>query len=335
VRPFVLPPNVLHHFYAGGARIAALRGLELADDHCPEEWIGSVNTTFGDETRGLSRLADGTYVRDAIAADPEGFLGAAHAARWGADPGLLVKLLDAGQRLPVHFHPGRAFAAEHLGLRHGKTEAWIILEAEPGASVHAGFAEAVDVDALRGWMRDQDSAAMLAAMRELPVQAGDAIFIPAGTPHAIGEGILLVELQEPTDLSIVMEWTGFELTEDEGHLGLGWDVALQAVDRSAWDDERLAALTAGGEHGSLLGPGAEPYFRADTVTGGDRLDPGFAILVGTAGDGALVTEAGDSQPFARGSAVLVPHAAGAGELRGDVSAIRCRPADPSAPEARE
>jgi mannose-6-phosphate isomerase len=333
VNPIVLPPNVLHHFYAGGPRIAGLRGLDLADDHMPEEWIGAINTTFGDTTRGLSKLPDGTYVRDAIAAEPEAYLGPEHVARWGADTGLLVKLLDAGQRLPVHFHPGGAFAAEHLDLAHGKTEAWIILDADPGARIHAGFAEEVDLDTVRGWMRDQDSAAMLAALRELPVRAGDAIFVPAGTPHAIGDGILMVELQEPTDLSVNLEWNGFELTEDTSHLGLGWDVALQALDRTAWDDERLAALTHR-QNGSLLGADAEPYFRADRVEGDAQLDQGFTILVGTHGAGTLETDRGGEQPFTRGDAVLIPHAAGAGELRGDVAAIRSRPADPSAPERR-
>jgi mannose-6-phosphate isomerase len=334
MRPLVLPPNVLHHFYAGGRRIAELRGLDIADDHMPEEWIGAVNTTFGDATRGLSRLDDGSFLRDAIAADPEGFLGADHVARWGADTGLLVKLLDAGQRLPVHFHPGREFAAEHLGLAHGKTEAWIIVDADPGAAVYAGFAEDTDLDTIRGWMREQDSAAMLAALRRLEVEPGDAVFVPAGTPHVIGEGILLVELQEPTDLSVTMEWNGFELTEDDGHLDLGWDLALQALDRTAWDDERLAALTRGGRAPSLFGPDSAPYFRAERITGDTPLDAGFQILVGTAGAGTLVTTAGGEQPFARGSAVLIPHAAGSGDLRGDVTAIRSRPADPAAPEGR-
>jgi mannose-6-phosphate isomerase len=333
MKPIVLPPNVLHHFYRGGARIADLRGLHLADDHSPEEWVGAVNTTF-DGSRGLSRLEDGTLLRDAIEADPDTYLGAEHVARWGSDPGLLVKLLDAGQRLPVHYHPGRPFAGEHLDLGHGKTEAWIIVDADPGASVHVGFAEDVDEATVHEWMRDQDSAAMLAAMREIPVSAGDAIFIPAGTPHAIGADILLVELQEPTDLSVVLEWTGFELTEDDSHLDLGWDRALGALDRSRWDDERLAALTAGGAGRQLLGPDADAYFRAERVSGGDALDQGFSILIGTEGEGTLVTEAGGEQPFGRGSAVLVPHAAGAGELRGDVTAIRSRPADPGAPEGR-
>ena len=160
MKPQLLPPNVLRHFYAGGARIAALRGLELDSDHMPEEWLGAANTTFGDDERGLSRLADGTLVRDAIQADPEGYLGPEHVARFGPDPALLVKLLDAGQRLPVHFHPGRPFAREALGSRYGKTEAWWIVEAEPGAAVHVGFERDIElrelsrVDAYPGRRRD-------------------------------------------------------------------------------------------------------------------------------------------------------------------------------------
>jgi mannose-6-phosphate isomerase len=306
--PVELPPNVLRHFYRGGARIAALRGLELDSDHMPEEWIGAVNPAFGHAGRGLSRLADGTLVRDAIASDPQAYLGRA------GEPGLLVKLLDAGQRLPVHFHPGRAFAREALGSRYGKTEAWLVVEAEPGATVHAGFNRRIELAELRAWMRAQDAAAMLAAMHELPVAAGDAIFVPAGTPHAIGAGILLVELQEPTDLSVLLEWDGFELTEDDGHLGLGWERALQALEREPRTVAPARELPAE----------ADPYFRAEHIAGGSRLDAGFSILVGLEGAGTLAMEAGEL-PFGRGSAVLVPYAAGAGELRGDARGIRCRP----------
>jgi len=311
VKPQALPPNVLTHFYAGGARIARFRGIELASDHMPEEWIGAVNTTFGATgDRGLSRLQDGTLVRDAIGADPGAWLGADHVARFGSDPALLTKLLDAGQRLPVHFHPGRELAHEHLGLDHGKTEAWIILEAEPGASVHVGFRQDADEATVREWMRAQDSAAMLAALHELPVQAGDVIHVPAGTPHSIGAGILLAELQEPTDLSINLEWAGFDLDEDGSHLGLGWDTALSALNRAAF----------AGRIARVLPPEAAPFFRAERVAGGETLDPGFSVLLGLEGGGELA-----GLPVRRGSAILIPHAAGALALTGDVTALRCRP----------
>ena len=325
MRPIELPPNLQRHFYAGGPRIAALRGLDLDAERMPEEWIGAVSSMFGQPDRGLSRLADGTLLRDAVAADPEAYLGPEHVARYGADTGLLVKLLDAGQRLPVHFHPGRPFAREALDSAHGKTEAWIILEADPRAIVHVGWSEAVEPAQVREWMRTQDAPAMLEAMNALRVAAGDAIFVPAGTPHAIGAGILLVELQEPTDFSVLLEWEAFPLTEEQAHLGLGWDLALQALD-----------YTPNGPPGpreGLLPEAADPYFRAERRTAATTLDPGFSILVGLTGNGTLATEAGDV-PFGRGSAVLVPYSAGAGELRGDAAAIRCRPPDPAAGAGR-
>lgn len=321
MKPCTLPPNVLRHFYAGGERIAALRGTEPAD-HTPEEWIGAVNTTF-DGSRGPSSLADGTLVRDAIAADPSAFLGPEHVARYGTDPGLLVKLLDAGQRLPVHFHPDREFARRELGLLHGKTEAWLIVEADPGASVWVGFSREVGLDQVREWMASQDSSAMLGALHELPVSAGDAVFVPAGAPHAIGAGILMVEVQEPTDLSVLLEWNGFELSEDEGHLGLGWDTALGALDTSAWSVASVEALRGPGPGRSLLPATADPWFRAERVSGGDELEPGFSILVGLAGSG----DAG-GEPFGRGTALLVPFVAGPIVLGGDVEAILCRPPAP-------
>ncbi len=331
--PQALPPNLLRHFYAGGARIAALRGLDAPSEPSPEEWLAAVNTTFGDEDsgRGLSALADGTLLRDAVAADPEGWLGPDHVARFGADPALLTKLLDAGQRLPVHFHPGRPFGQHRLGLAHGKTEAWLILEADPDAEVHVGFAETVSEEVVRDWLEEQDGTAMLAAMARLPISPGDALFVPAGTPHAIGAGILLLELQEPTDLSIMLEAAPFGFGERDATLGLGWETALPALDRSGFDGDRLAALRP--PEGRLLPAAADPYFRAEAVAAGDRLDAGYSVLVGLEGDGTLRTEAGEVR-FGAGSAVLLPHAAGPAELDGDARGLRCRPPDPAAPEGR-
>jgi mannose-6-phosphate isomerase len=302
MKPEVLPPNVLRHFYAGGARIARLRGLTLESGHMPEEWLGAVNTTF-DGTRGLSRLQDGTLVRDAIAAGPAAWLGERE------DPGLLVKLLDAGQRLPVHFHPGREFARRALGSRYGKTEAWLIVEAEPDAAVWVGWTREVGLDEVRGWMREQDAAAMLATMHELPVAAGDEIYVPAGTAHAIGAGILMVELQEPTDLSVLLEWDGFELSEDDGHLNLGWDRALEALDSTAAPPPQ-----------TTLPSEADAFFRAQWLDGDAELEPGFSVVVGLEGSGTLA-----GLPFGRGTVMLVPHGAGMVELRGDVRALRACP----------
>jgi mannose-6-phosphate isomerase len=327
VRPLALPPNQFHRFYRGGARIDALRGAPAGEDGRPEDWVGSTATAWGSEEEGLSRLEDGSRVRDAIQADPEAFLGPDHVERWGADPVILVKLLDAGERLPVHYHPGRAFAREHLGLRFGKTEAWIILEAEPDAAVHVGLREPLDAATARGWVDAQDADEMLAALHRVPVSAGDTVLVPAGTLHAIGGGILLLELQEPTDLSVLVEWKRFGVDDGSEHLELGWDTALEALDREPIDP---AALTFPGE--GLLAREADPYFRAERVGAGDVLTASFAILLATEGEGAVRTSDGAELALRRGSTALVPFAAGATTLTGDVRAIRCLPPLPTAGE---
>ncbi len=92
--------------------------------------------------------------------------------------------------------------------------------------VHLGLSAPVDLATIADWVQGQDIASMLDAMNELPVKPGDAVFVPAGTLHAIGEGILLVELQEPTDLSALLEWRRFEVSEQSATLGLGWSRVL-------------------------------------------------------------------------------------------------------------
>jgi len=321
VRPIRLLPNQPATFYRGSGRLAAFRGLDL--EPRPEDWVASTTSRFGSAPSGLSTLPDGTVLADAIAADPLGWLGAEHVQRHGADPALLVKLLDAGQRLPVHVHPDRRFARTHLASGYGKTEAWIVLDAAPDAVVHLGFSRDVATAELANWVAAQDVAALLAVTNRVPVAVGDAILCPAGLPHAIGENILLVELQEPTDFSVLLEWDGFALGPHDATLGMTFDEALTCVDRRACAADRLAALRGGSAH-SLLPDEAAEFFTAERVTAGD-LSPGFGVLVGTSGSGTLAGEWG-SLPIGRGDTVLVPFAAGACRVTGAVAAIRCRPA---------
>jgi mannose-6-phosphate isomerase len=319
MKPVLLPPNQFHRFYKGGARIDALRGEPQGEDGRPEDWVGSTATSWGSASEGLSRLADGTILKEAIEANPEAYLGPEHVAVYGADPGLLVKLLDAGERLPVHYHPGRAFAKEHLGLRYGKTESWLILEADPGAAVHVGLKEPLDAETARRWVDEQDADAMLQALHEVPVQAGDGILVPAGTLHAIGGGILLLELQEPTDLSVLVEWKKFGVEDGTEHLELGWETALESLDREPIDPAALTTPQSG-----LLPKEADAYFRAERIGQDDTLDQSFSIVLVTGGEGTI-----GELPVRRGSTALIPFAAGDTQTEG-VEGIRCLPPDPTA-----
>jgi mannose-6-phosphate isomerase len=336
VAPIRLPTNYVARFYRAGTHLGAFRG-QPTGEYEPEDWVGSVTLVNGAvDGLGRSRLADGRWLADAVGGAPEAYLGAAHVDRFGAGTELLVKLLDAGERLPVHCHPSREFAREHLACRHGKTEAWVILSAPPDGAVYLGFRDAVPSATLSGWVERQDSAGMLAAMNRIPVRAGDALLVAAGIPHAIGAGIFLTELQEPTDLSVLLEWQGYDTDGPrEGHLGLGYDTALASVDTSAWAPARIGELRlaepeplADGIR-RLLPRLADPFFRAERVSDGATLDAAFSILVVTEGELHLVTGSGHRTTARAGETLLLAHAAGECLITGAGSAIRCRPPDPA------
>jgi mannose-6-phosphate isomerase len=174
---------------------------------------------------------------------------------------------------------------------------------------------------------------MLTALNRVPVRPGDALFVPGGLPHAIGEGILMVELQEPSDLWIWLEWEGFAVDgRRDGHLGLGFDAALEAVDRSCWDSGRLRALGvgAGGEQATPgvreLLPAAGEYFQAQWIEpgeGGAHLPAELSIVVLLDGAGQLADATGEAMEVRRGDALLVPYAAGETRLSGRLVAVRC------------
>ncbi|MBV9846313.1 MAG: mannose-6-phosphate isomerase [Kutzneria sp.] len=334
IGPVRLEPNQPRHFYRGGGSIAGLRGLPVTTEFGPEDWVGSTTTRFGHDLAGLSSLPDGTLLRDAVAADPVSWLGTEHVAAFGSDTALLVKLLDPAQRLPVHCHPDNSFAAKHFGCRHGKTEAWIVVGTSGrGSAVHIGFRQDVDAATVEQWVRGQDRTAMLGALNTIPVAPGDAVFVPAGLPHAIDGGVFLVELQQPTDFSITLEWRGFLDDPDSWHLGLGGEVALRCVDRSGWSVDRLSSLirhTADRRTGVVELIGNTDFFRADRLHTDSpvEMDPSFAVLVVLEGTGRLRAEHGGTTELRKGDTLVLPHSAGQATVDGGAVAVRCRPPAP-------
>ncbi len=335
LQPIVLPANQPRQFYRGGASIAHLRGVTDDRDFGPEDWVASTTTRFGQAESGLSRLPDGRWLREAVTAQPESWLGSEHVATYGDSTALLVKLLDAGQRLPVHCHPSDTFAQRHLGSRFGKTEAWIVVGTNgPNPVVYLGFRDDVAPEVVDRWVATQDSSAMLGSLNEIPVRPGDTVHVPAGTPHAIGAGVFIVELQQPTDFSVTLEWQGFLADAEGAFLGMDHRTALETVNRDGFDADRLASLikhTGQQTNRSvpLLADEAAEFFLADrlhTGTGVD-LDPSFGVLIVLDGAGSLRGDHGDLA-LERGRTVVVPHAAGAVQLEGDLVAVHCRPPAP-------
>ncbi len=327
-KPQLLPSNQFDHFYKGGYKIGALRHGPGGPMR-PEEWIGSTTTRFGETRMGLSTLSDGTLLRDAILHSPEEWLGPEHLSAFGSSTELLLKLLDPDQRLPVHYHPNRAFAKKHLALDHGKTEAWIILEAPEDAYVGLGFAREMKKSEVASMVDARDAQGLMDSLQKFNVTKGDAILVPAGTPHSIGAGIFVLELQEPTDLSALLEWNDFAVDGTvDGHLGLGFDLVLDAlrytpVERA--ESELLVTRNRLVTPGSIFTGAASPYFRADYISPATGvIDAGFGIFLALGGEGEATFDSAENLPIVKGSALLVPAQAGNWRVKG-VEGILARP----------
>jgi mannose-6-phosphate isomerase len=170
------PPD---RFYRGGRKITDFRGEPPAGDREPEDWLASTTALAGEQMLGVTVLPDGRSLKAAIDEQREAWLGREHVERFGADTMLLVKLLDAGQRLPVHAHPHASYAAKHLGRAHGKAEAWYIVE---GGEVYLGLKEDVSRDNLKSPVTSQDVDRMLSLLHRVLVYPGDPCLRAAGRP---------------------------------------------------------------------------------------------------------------------------------------------------------
>jgi len=243
----------------------------------------------------------------------------------------LVKLLDPDQRLPVHYHPNISFAKENLHINHGKTEAWIILDAPVGAKVGIGFREKMSKTDVGAMVAKHDSEGLLNSLVFKEVKAGDAIFVPAGVVHAIESGIFVLELQEPTDLSILLEWDGFAVDGDkDGHLNLGFEKALEALRLTplSMEEEREIITTfdiGGNRSGGIFNSIANPFFRADYLTQGHaKVESGFGIFLALSGEGLMIFDNDKELEIKQGDAVVIPYCAG-GFTLSNCSGILSRP----------
>ena len=137
-----------------------------------------------------------------------------------------MKFLDAAQRLSVQVHPDDARAARLTPPDLGKTEAWVILEAEPGSLIYAGLRPGVDRQTLAaaiGQGRCQD------CLNVFQPSVGDCIFLPAGTVHALGAGLLVAEIQQSSDVTYrLFDWN--RLGPDGKPRPLHVEQGLDAVD---------------------------------------------------------------------------------------------------------
>ena len=237
-------PNRVWRVYSGGSGIDRLRGDNNGQDgHFPEDWIASTslanNPQYDKPGQGLSwiDLPEGAMLfSEYLAEDPEYTLGKEHFTRHGANAALLMKILDAAEQLPIQCHPTVPDARRYYNSDFGKTEAWYIVDVREVNGVEpyllAGFNDKLDVEqskkeALSGAFPTGEQM-----LHKLKVKPGDCLLIRGGLPHAIGSGVTLIEIMEPSDLVIQPEhFCGTQkLSEAERWTGAAPEDALKCFD---------------------------------------------------------------------------------------------------------
>ncbi|MDP0498498.1 MAG: class I mannose-6-phosphate isomerase [Verrucomicrobiota bacterium JB022] len=336
-----LLPNRVWRTYPGGRELDRLEGKPVPrDDHWPEDWLASTtrainpHPTRDDEGLAQVELAgERRYFRDLLQAHAQDWLGAAHVARHGPEPRVLVKLLDAAVRLHFQAHPTAAFAQQHGLGPSGKAEAYHILSIRPEVAepyIYLGFQHPPTRAELKRMIEQQDLAALEACFERIPVQPGDTFFIPGGFPHAIGEGIMMVEIMEPSDLAVRFEFekAGYVLPESARFMGRGLDFCLDVFNYDAVSVETMRQLYAfrphevrkwegSGKHYHLIGPETTPCFRVDlSVFDGPSRRPVDQAFIGIVTGGRGTIQAGRREwtvePFDR---FFVPASSGGLDIR--------------------
>ena len=236
----------------GSRRLGALCG-ELPDGLIGEAWLAAPNATAG------SGPEAGRLLGDLAGSAPQQWCGAQglRATQGQAIFPLLVKVIDATQTLSVQVHPDDTLAAAR-NLGTGKTEAWHVLDAAPGAVLYAGLRDGVEHEAFLAACREQDDVSSY--LNVVPAAPGMTMVIPAGTVHAIGGGLLLYEIQQPSNVTFRLnDWgrrdehgNARDLHHADGFEAVKLDVSPRPTPPLCLTDERAVLA-------------ATPYFALERV----------------------------------------------------------------------
>lgn len=313
--PLQFKPEMKERIWGG--RALEQFGLELPEGSIGEGWM------IGDHPNGTTKVLNGELaglgldeIREKYGREFFGSKG--FSERNGRFP-LLIKLLDCNDDLSVQVHPTDAYEGLPEG-ELGKTEMWYVLDAKPGATIIYGLKEGVDRPALEQAI---DEGRIMDCLQVVPVSAGDAFYIPAGTVHALCAGVVVAEIQQNSD-------TTYRLY-DYNRPGLDGKLRELHIEDSlnviAYEGSGATRMkTDGVKSGEWLEIARSPYFLVEKgiVEGSTKLSTtpdSFVILVIADGTGTLRWN-GSEQQVKAGECFLVPANLGAYELDGSLTVIR-------------
>ena len=317
--PILLAPSGKDYLW-GGNRLKTEYGKDIELTPLAETWECSVHPNG--PCYAISGEHKGMTLAEIIKMHPE------YVGNKNTQIPVLIKFIDAAKDLSVQVHPSDEYARKYENGQNGKTEMWYVLEAKEGAKLVWGFEHKVTKEILE---KDITDGTLQNDLHYVPVHKGDVFLIESGTVHAIGEGILLAEIQENSDLTYRLY--DYNRRDKDGNLReLHFDKAAQVLNMNPIGDTsqkpRYVRYFYGCSREMLC---RCKYFETEKiqVTKGfsfSVMKNSFQVLLCTNGEGGLETD-GSNRPlrFQKGSCIFLPAGLGRCHVIGecDLLKIRC------------
>lgn len=206
----------------GGNKLTSLLNKKLTIPRCGESWeLSGIQDDISVITNGFLK---GNNLEELIEVYMGELVGEAIYDKFGTEFPLLIKYIDANDKLSIQVHPDDELSKERHGA-YGKTEMWYVVEAEAGAEMISGFNRNIDRDS---YLIALENGKLENLLQMDPVKAGDVFFIPAGRVHGIGKGIVVAEIQQTSDVTYRI--FDYNRVDDKGQAReLHTELALDAI----------------------------------------------------------------------------------------------------------
>lgn len=287
----------------GGNRLKDVFGKNVGTiEKCGESWeISAVQENISVVSNGYLK---GNNLEELIEVFMGDLVGDKVYEKFGIEFPLLIKLIDASDDLSIQVHPDDQLAKERHNA-FGKTEMWVIAEAEKDAKLIAGFNTKVDK---AKYLEHFNNGSLLSILNSEKALAGDAFFIPPGTIHATGKGILFAEIQQTSDITYRIY--DYDRKDKEGKLReLHTDLSIDAIDYKSEAKSHIEYETIENKINNLVDC---EYFTTNilNLTASIERDiyelDSFVIYLCMDGEVALTYDENEVISLSKGETILVP-----------------------------
>jgi mannose-6-phosphate isomerase len=285
----------------GGNKLKTSLGKSGKCINCGESW--ELSAVEGDISVVSNGFLKGNSLQELIEIYMGDLVGDSIYERFGLDFPILIKFIDANDDLSIQVHPDDALARK----RHdssGKTEMWVVMEADKGAKLISGFNKKVTKDE---YLKNLGNKSLKNILNSEEVKKGDVFFIPAGRVHAIGSGILLAEIQQTSDITYrIYDWDRVDASGKSRELHT--EQALDAIDYNFYEQYKTAYPD---KMNQTVNVADCPYFTTNmvqldkSVTKDYNFIDSFIIYICLEGEIHIISE-NHTEKLVQGETVLIP-----------------------------